>query len=65
MNKKEQLFRKNNSDCYIPDDFSQVHREYANLPIYLRRWCKLKLIDICPICGWYWCNHKDCKKNKR
>jgi len=35
----EKIFRKQNQDCYIPDDFSKVHREYAALPEYLRRWC--------------------------
>lgn len=38
----EGQFRKENTDCYVPEDFSQVHREYANLPEYLRRWCVFK-----------------------
>ena len=36
----EKEFREKNKDCYIPNlDFSVVHREYAALPEYLRRWC--------------------------
>jgi len=29
-----------NDDCFIPKDFSQIHREYANTHEYLRRWCE-------------------------
>lgn len=42
MRAEEDLFRKENADCFIPDDFSVVHMEYANLPEYLRRWCAFK-----------------------
>lgn len=42
MDKEEQLFRIRNSDCFIPQDSSQIKREYANLPEYLRRWCIMK-----------------------
>jgi len=39
---EEMNFRKSNRDCFIPEDFSQLHREYASLPVYLRRWCVYK-----------------------
>lgn len=39
MINKEEDFRGANKDCHIPDDFSEVHRRYADLPEYLRRWC--------------------------
>lgn len=35
----ENKFKELNKDCYIPEDFSQIHREFAELPEYLRRWC--------------------------
>ena len=38
----EKEFRNNNKDCFIPKDFSKVHKEYANLSEYLRRWCAIK-----------------------
>ena len=37
MSEKE--FRKQNKDIFILEDFAQVLREYANLPMYLRRYC--------------------------
>jgi len=40
MSEKE--FRKQNKDIFIPEDFTQVLREYANLPMYLRRYCVYK-----------------------
>ena len=39
---EEMKFKRSNKDCFIPEDFSQIHREYANLPVYLRRWCAYK-----------------------
>lgn len=42
MTKDEKRFRDINKDCFVPNSFSQINREYANLPEYLRRWCAFK-----------------------